>query len=185
MANTSTQNLLAGDLEHNENKYLSFFLGEETFAVSILQVKEIIEYGDVRPVPMMPEFIRGAINLRGHVVPIVDLSLRLGNDKIELSRRTCIIIVELIVGEEHLDVGLIVDAVSKVLDVDTSTIERAPSFGGQINTDFIEGMGKCDDQFVIVLNVRKILTMDDLKVLATAQNLGIDAGSEQQAMTSE
>lgn len=181
MASTSMQNLLAGDLDHNENKFLSFFLGQETFAVSILQVKEIIEYGDVRPVPMMPEFIRGAINLRGHVVPIVDLSLRLGNDKIELSRRTCIIIVELIVGEEHMDVGLIVDAVSKVLDIDTNTIERAPSFGGQINTDFIEGMGKCDEQFVIVLNVSKILSMADLKVLATAQNLGAESSSQEVA----
>ncbi len=171
MANNNTQNLLASDMDHNENKFLSFFLGDETFAVSILQVKEIIEYGEVRPVPMMPEFIRGAINLRGHVVPIVDLSLRLGNDKIELSRRTCIIIVELTVGEEHMDVGLIVDAVSKVLDIDTSAIEKAPSFGGQINTDFIEGMGKCDEQFVILLNVSKILSLDDLKVLADAQNL--------------
>lgn len=89
-----------------------------------------------------------------------------------MSRRTCIIIVELQVGEDHLDVGLIVDAVSKVLDIDGSTIERAPSFGGQINTDFIRGMGKSDDQFVIILNVAKILTMDDLKVLAAAQNLG-------------
>lgn len=168
----STQHLLSGDQDHNENKYLSFFLGDETFAVSILEVKEIIEYGEVRPVPMMPEFIRGAINLRGHVVPVVDLSLRLGNKKIEMNRRTCIIIVELQVGNAHLDVGLIVDAVSKVLDIDSSTIERAPSFGGQINTDFIAGMGKCDEQFVIILNVEKILTLDDLKILAAAQNLG-------------
>jgi purine-binding chemotaxis protein CheW len=171
MAMSSTQKLLMGNIDaNNTDKYLSFVVGDETYAISILKVKEILEYGGVTPVPMMPKFLRGAINLRGHVVPVVDLAMRLCGEKTNPSRRTCIVIVELKLDESSMDVGLMVDAVSSVQDIDSGNIEEAPSFGGKIDTDYIHGMGKTEDSFVILLNVDRILSMEDIEKLSTAAN---------------
>ena len=181
MVTSSTQKLLMGNADaNNTNKYLSFVVGEETYAISILKVKEILEYGGVTPVPMMPKFLRGAINLRGHVVPVVDLAMRLCGEKTEPSRRTCIIIVELKLDASSMDVGLMVDLVSSVQDIDSGNIESAPSFGGKINTDYISGMGKTEDSFVILLNVDRILSMEDLEKLSVAAEEPV-ADDEQEA----
>ena len=148
-----------------QQQYLTFVLGGEMFAIGILCVKEIIEYGDLTVVPMMPECIRGVINLRGAVVPVVDLACRFGRRSTELTRRTCIVIVEVEGEGERQDIGVIVDAVSEVLEIQDSQIEPAPAFGARIRTDFIHGMGKLDGKFVIILNVNTGLSPDDLALL--------------------
>lgn len=147
-------------------QYLTFLLGGEMFAVGILNVKEIIEYGSVTGIPMMPPFIRGVINLRGAVVPVIDLSSRFGNQQSQVSRRTCIVIVEVSEGEERQDIGIVVDAVSEVLEIPRSEIEPPPAFGAKIRADFITGMGKVGGRFVIILNVSQVLSVEEISLLS-------------------
>lgn len=147
-------------------QYLTFLLGGEMFAVGILNVKEIIEYGTVTGIPMMPPFIRGVINLRGAVVPVIDLSSRFGNHPSEVSRRTCIVIVEVSEGDERQDIGIVVDAVSEVLEIPRTEIEPPPTFGAKIRADFITGMGKVGGRFVIILNVSQVLSVEEISLLS-------------------
>jgi purine-binding chemotaxis protein CheW len=149
-----------------QQQYLTFMLGGEMFAIGILRIKEIIEYGSLTTVPMMPAFIRGVINLRGAVVPVVDLSARFGRRASEVTRRSCIVIVEASNGEERQDIGVVVDSVSEVLEIPGTEIEPAPSFGARIRTDFIDGMGKVGGKFVIILHVDRVLSVDEMAVLA-------------------
>jgi purine-binding chemotaxis protein CheW len=150
-----------------EAQYLTFMLGSEMFAIGILGIKEILEYGNLTSVPMMPAFVRGVINLRGAVVPVVDLSARFGRHNSEVTRRSCIVIIEARSEEgDSQDVGLMVDAVSAVLEIPTSEIEPAPSFGAKIRADFISGMAKVNDKFVIVLNVDRVLSVDEMARLS-------------------
>jgi purine-binding chemotaxis protein CheW len=148
-----------------DHQYLIFTLGNESFAIGILRVKEIIEYGQLTEVPMMPDVVRGVINLRGSVVPVVDLAIRFWKRQTEVGRRSCIVIVELAQGENGRVMGIIVDAVNKVTEIPRSEIEPAPSFGSKIRTDFIEGMGKIDDRFVIILNAGRVLSLDELAAI--------------------
>ncbi|MCF8179087.1 MAG: chemotaxis protein CheW [Sulfuritalea sp.] len=148
-------------------QYLTFQLGGEMYAVGILNVKEIIEYGSLTEIPMMPAFIRGVINLRGAVVPVIDLAARFGGRQTESSRRTCIVIIELTTADEHHDIGVVVDAVSEVLEVSKADIEPPPSFGARIRADFIAGMGKIANKFVILLDIQKVLSVDEIASLAT------------------
>jgi len=148
------------------NKYLSFRLGKQIFGASILSVQEIIEYEEVTPVPMMPDFICGVINLRDHVVPVVDLAKRLGNEGVQVNRRTCIVIVEIYMDDTELEVGLIVDAVSDVVDLTDKEIEVTPSFGGKLRTDFIKSMAKCDGRLFILLDLQRLLSFDDFANLS-------------------
>ncbi len=153
------------------SKFLLFALGADTYAVNIQRVKEIIEVGDITPVPMMPAFIRGALNLRGRVVPVVDLAVRLEAASRGQAVRGCIVIIELELGGRTFDAGLVVDAVSSVRDIDPRDIEAAPSFGGKIRTDFIEGMGKVDDdRFIVLLAIDRVLSMDDLETLSQVRH---------------
>jgi purine-binding chemotaxis protein CheW len=152
-----------------QSQYLTFLLGGELFAIGILAVKEIIEYGQLTSVPMMPACIRGVINLRGAVVPVIDLSARFGREPTALTRRTCIVIAEVQVEQERLTVGVIVDAVNEVLDITPADIEPAPSFGARLRTDFITGMGKVGSKFVVILNVDRVLSLEDLAALVNAQ----------------
>ncbi|MDD5248153.1 MAG: chemotaxis protein CheW [Rhodocyclaceae bacterium] len=152
------------------HQYLTFTLSGEMFAVGILNVKEIIEYGTLTEIPMMPPFIRGVINLRGRVVPVIDLSARFGGRQSEIGKRTCIVIVELAAGEQR-ELGIIVDAVSEVLEIPRNEIEPPPSFGAKIRADFIAGMGKVNGKFVIILKIDRALSSDDLAALTT-----LDAG---------
>jgi purine-binding chemotaxis protein CheW len=148
-----------------QTQYLTFMLDKEVFAIGILAIKEIIEYHDVTVVPMMPEWIRGVINLRGAVVPVMDLSARFGRRSAEVTKRTCIVIVEIEVDGERQDVGVIVDAVNQVLDIPASEVEPPPPFGAKIRTDFIHGMGKVAGKFVILLNVNHVLSMDEMRTV--------------------
>jgi purine-binding chemotaxis protein CheW len=150
------------------SQYLTFALGGEMFAVGILNVKEIIEYGNLTEIPMMPAFIRGVINLRGSVVPVIDLAARFGGKPTELGRRTCIVIVEVQDDDARHDIGVVVDAVSEVLDIPGSEIEPPPSFGARIRADFIFGMGKVQGKFVIILNINRVLSVEEIAQLTGA-----------------
>ncbi len=152
-------------VDNAPQQYLTFTLGGEMFAVAILNVKEIIEYGTVTEIPMMPGFIRGVINLRGAVVPVIDLSCRFGGKTTEVARRTCIVIVELNEGDIKQDIGVMVDAVSEVLEIAQAEIEPPPSFGAKIRTDFISGMGKVNGKFVILLDVARVLSVEEIAML--------------------
>ena len=148
-----------------QKQYLTFMLGGEMFAIAILGIKEIIEYEGLTEVPMMPECIRGVINLRGSVVPVMDLSSRFGKNITAVTKRTCIIIVEIEGEGDRQDMGIVVDAVNAVLEIPSSEIEPGPEFGAKIRTDFIEGMGKVNGKFVIILNVNQVLSVDELGAL--------------------
>jgi purine-binding chemotaxis protein CheW len=148
------------------HQYLTFTLGSEMFAVGILNVKEIIEYGNLTEIPMMPSFIRGVINLRGAVVPVVDLAARFGGKISAVQRRTCIVIVEVTQEDAKHDIGIMVDAVSEVLEIGVKDIEPSPSFGARIRADFIAGMGKVGGKFVIILQIDRVLSVDEMALLA-------------------
>lgn len=152
-----------------EAQYLTFMLGGEMFAIGILGIKEIIEYGSLTVVPMMPAFLRGVINLRGAVVPVVDLSARFGRQNSAITRRSCVIIIEANSEDgQPQDIGLLVDNVSAVLEIPASQIEPPPNFGARIRADFISGMAKVDGKFVIVLEVDRVLSIDEMSSLAEA-----------------
>jgi len=147
-------------------QYLTFMLAGEVFAIGILAVKEIIEYHSLTVVPMMPDCVRGVINLRGAVVPVMDLLARFGRPSSEVTKRTCIVIVEVQTEQDSQVIGVIVDAVNEVLDIAPSDIEPAPAFGARIRTDFIHGMGKVKGKFVILLNANHVLSLDEISQLA-------------------
>lgn len=164
-------------VEQEQQQFLTFLLGGEPFAISILVVKEIIEYGNLTAVPMMPDFIRGVINLRGQVLPVVDLSARFGRAQAEVARRTCVIIVEMDNDGERQDVGVVVDSVSEVMDIPADIIQPAPAFGAKIRADFISGMVEIEGRFVIILNVDRVLSIDEMAVLASLEEAGEGEGT--------
>jgi purine-binding chemotaxis protein CheW len=153
---------------HDQNQYLTFMLSREMFAIPILCIKEILEYEAPTDVPMMPAFVRGIVNLRGAVVPVIDLAQRFGRDSSALTKKTCIVIVEMCIGQEAHVFGIVVDAVSEVLEIPDSEIEAAPTFGASVRTDFIDGMGKINARFVIILNVNAALSVDDMTTVAAS-----------------
>ncbi|WP_404362965.1 chemotaxis protein CheW [Marinobacter sp.] len=163
------------DASGDQHQYLTFQIGKEMFAVGILHIREIIEFGNLTTVPMMPGFVRGVINLRGSVVPVIDLAARFGRGESAINRRSCIVILEVeSSGDENNDgheslqeVGVIVDAVSEVLEIPPTEIEPAPSFGARIRSDFIAGMGKVQGRFVIMLNVQNALNVQEMAELAS------------------
>ena len=157
------------------HQYLTFTLGSEMFAVGILNVKEIIEYGNLTEIPMMPPFIRGVINLRGAVVPVVDLAARFGGKISAVQRRTCIVIVEVRQEDAKHDIGIMVDAVSEVLEIQAKDIEPPPSFGAKIRADFIAGMGKVAGKFVIILQIDRVLSVDEMALLANVAEASPEA----------
>ena len=140
------------------NQYLTFFIRDEEYAVEILRVKEIIEFEHVTRVPTTPAHVRGVINLRGAVLPVVDLSAKFGNAETELTRTTCIIVVETRLNDELLTIGVVSSAVSEVVDIADSAIEPAPSFGTGVSVDFLTGMGKLDGRLVLILDIDRVLS---------------------------
>lgn len=153
-------------------QHLSFRVRDARYALPIDLVREIIEYGQVTTVPMMPVFIHGVINLRGNVVPVMDLAARFGQDLSVPNKRTCIVIIELDLDEQHQRIGLVVDAVDAVLDIEPDQVEQAPPFGAGIRTDFIAGMARDDRGFTIILDVRRVLSLEDIRQLSLAQQAG-------------
>ena len=157
-----------------QTQFLTFLLAEESYAVSILRVREIIEYEIVTRVPNMPPSIRGVINLRGAVVPVVDLAVRFGLRDCSVTKRTCVIIVEVEVGKERLVIGLMADAVSQVIDLPPADIEPPPAFGTSVRVDFLEGLGKIGKKFVLILDLDRALSSTDLLSVAEAQNTALN-----------
>ena len=159
-----------GSSAEQEAQYLTFMLGGEMFAMGILAVKEIIEFNNLTSVPMMPPFVRGVINVRGAVVPVIDLAARFGGQLSAVTRRTCIVIIEANAADgDKQDIGVMVDAVSAVLEIAGSEIEPPPSFGAKIRVDFISGMAKVNGRFVIVLNIDKVLSVDEMMMLSRVE----------------
>ena len=156
-----------------EKQYLTFMLGGEMFSISILCIKEIIWYANLTEVPMMPACIRGVINLRGAVVPVMDLSNRFGKPSTPVSKSTCIVIIEVQTDMEgeHQNMGVVVDSVQAVLEIPTSEIEPEPSFGTKIRSDFIEGIAKVNGKFVILLNVNRVLSTQEISQMGQAAEL--------------
>lgn len=154
-------------------QYLTFLVGSELFAIGIVDIKEIIEYREPTSVPMMPSYLRGVINLRGRVVPVIDLLVRFGRDSTDVSRRTCIVILEIYHNDEQQYLGVVVDAVKAVLDIADADIEPPPSFGARLRSDFVSGMGKIDGAFVVILDIEHVLSIDELSMLSEIGDPGL------------
>jgi len=146
-------------------QFLTLTLGQELFALPIEHIREIIEFGGLTEIPLMPPFLRGVINLRGAVVPVIDLAVRFGREATAIAKRTCIVIVEVAQGERMQLLGIIVDAVNEVLAVEGHQLENRPAFGAGIRADFIAGILKQNEQFIIVLDIPQVLSLDELAEL--------------------
>ena len=154
----SNDNLASMDV----TQFLTFQLNEDSYGIDILSIKEIVDHGSVTKVPMMPDFIAGVINLRGNVVPVVDLALRFSQQPSLRTSRSSILILEHQYEEQKLEIGITVDVVNEVLDILAGDIEQAPSFGTKIRTDFIAGMGKLNKKLLVLLNIETILKVTEL-----------------------
>ncbi len=150
-------------------QYLTFKLDDEVFALDISKVREVLDFTTVTKVPRTPEFMRGVINLRGSVVPVVDLRLKFGMTKTEKTVNTCIIIVEVNVDNETAILGALADSVQEVMDLEPDHIEPAPKIGTKLRTDFINGMGKQNDRFVIILNIDKVFSTEEIALVQETQ----------------
>jgi len=146
-------------------QYLTFLLGAEMFAIGILVVKEIIEYNGVTPVPQMPPCISGVINLRGAAVPVLNLARRLDREPTPVSKRTCIIVLEIAREQDAFVIGVLVDAVSAVIDIAAADIEPAPTFGSAVRAELLQGIGKVRDRFVLLLNVQHVVSAQEIAAL--------------------
>jgi purine-binding chemotaxis protein CheW len=149
-------------MSDKEGKYLTFTLANEDYGIGILKIKEIIGMMPITKVPRCPEFVTGVINLRGKVIPVLDLRMRFGVDAAEYTERTCIVVVEVDSGSGTLMVGLIVDSVSEVLNIKAEDIEKTPDFGAKVDTDYILGMAKMSGGVKILLNIDRSLNVEDI-----------------------
>ena len=150
-----------GETEES-TQYLTFNLADEVFAVDVGRVREILEITTITKVPQTPDFMRGVINLRGSVVPVIDLRLKFGMSESERTVNTCIIVVEVAMDDETIVLGCLADSVSEVIEMEADQIEAAPHIGTRLNTDFIKGMGKHNDRFVMILNIDKVFSAIEL-----------------------
>ncbi|MDH5232991.1 MAG: chemotaxis protein CheW [Gammaproteobacteria bacterium] len=177
MANTAEdiKKVLSEISEDNEtldasHQYLSFLVDSELYAFSVLDIKEIIEYTTITRIPMTPKHVRGVTNLRGNVVPIIDLAARLDKASSDVTKRTCVIITEIQAESAKIDIGVVIDAINEVFALRQENIEPAPSFGAGIRPEFISGMGKVNDSFVVLLNTEKVLNLEELSELVREQS---------------
>ncbi len=146
-------------------KYLTYTLGQEEYGVGILQVKEIIGMMPITPVPQTPNFVKGVINLRGKIIPVVDLRLKFGMEERAYEDRTSIIVVEIRTRKASIPIGVVVDSVSEVLNIKNEDIEDTPKFGTTVNTDYILGMAKSEDGVKILLDIDKVLSVEDMAAI--------------------
>ena len=161
-------------MSESTNQCLTFTLGDEVFALDIASVREVLEYTTITKVPRTPEAIRGVINLRGRAVPVVDVRLKFGMPETQRTVNTCIIIVEVRLGDEDTVLGALADSVKEVMDIEPKDIEPAPKMGTSIKADFIRGIGKQGDDFIILLDIDRVFTEDELSV---AEVVGEDSQS--------
>jgi purine-binding chemotaxis protein CheW len=163
---TATINQAVKSMGDREGKYLTFTLAEEEYGIGILKIKEIIGIMPVTTVPQTPDFVKGVVNLRGKVIPVMDLRLRFGMDAIDYTERTCIIVVEIAGSAGTIQIGIVVDSVSEVLNIKGEEIEDTPTFGAKLNTDYILGMAKLEDSVKILLDINQVLNPEEVVVLA-------------------
>jgi len=150
-----------------QTQYLTFLVGDEEYGVGILQAKEIIEYDTVTTVPNAPRFIRGVINLRGSVVPVVDLAVKFGRHPSPVTRRSCIVVVEVQRDGQRTVMGIAADRVSQVAELMPGAIEPPPDFGTGVRSDWLHGLGRSDKRFILLLNTDRVLTTDEQQALPT------------------
>lgn len=162
----------------SDNQFLSFRLGNEEYGVEILRVREIIGIIDITSLPQTPDYVKGVVNLRGKIIPVIELRRKFGLPSIEFDEATCIIVVEVALADDQFQVGVIVDTVSEVLPIPPDDIEPAPRFGDSLNTDVIQGMGKTKDRVVILLDLDKVLTGTATELRSS---LTAESGAEREA----
>jgi purine-binding chemotaxis protein CheW len=155
-------------------QYLTFKLSHEVFAVEVAKVREILEYINITKVPKTPEFMRGVINVRGSVVPVLDLRLKFGMTKTEQSVNTCIIVLEIDFEGDTTILGALADSVQEVIELEPNQIEPAPKIGTQLRTEFIKGIGKRDNEFIMILDIDKVFSMEDLTIVTEAGSIAED-----------
>ncbi len=147
------------------NQYLTFKLDTDLFAVDVSQAREVLDFSEVTRVPQTPDYMLGVINLRGSVVPVINLRRKFGMTEAERTVDTCIIVLDINIHDETVVVGIVADAVQEVLDLDAGQIEPPPRLGTRLNTEFIKGMGSLDDQFIILLDINRVFTVEELAVI--------------------
>ncbi|MBU2621850.1 MAG: chemotaxis protein CheW [Proteobacteria bacterium] len=157
-----------GVMSDREGKYLTFALAGEEYGISILKIKEIIGMMPITTIPQTPQFVKGVINLRGKVIPVVDLRLRFGMERINYTERTCIIVVEISGGSGTVMIGIVVDSVSEVLNIKGGDIEETPTFGTKLETDYILGMAKAQGGVKILLDIDRVLSRDEVTLMEKA-----------------
>jgi purine-binding chemotaxis protein CheW len=165
-----------------QTQYLTFNIAGEEYAVEILQVKEIIEYDMVTRVPSTPAWIRGVINLRGKVVPVIDLAIKFGLAATEVTKWTCIVIAEVELEGEPTVMGMLVDSVSQVIDLPPEEIEQPPSFGNQVRVDYLVGMGKIGSRFALILDIDRVLSATEMLAVASVQTRPIGEPEHEQTL---
>jgi purine-binding chemotaxis protein CheW len=151
--------------EITSDQHLTFVLSDEEFAIPVMTIKEIIQYGHLTNVPMVPDFIQGVVNLRGNVVPVISLSSKFGLNVKDIDKRTCIIIMDANIDGEAIVMGIVVDKVLQVIEIPEGNIEPPPTLGATIRTDFIKGMGKLDDSFIIILDIVQVLSAEEIAIM--------------------
>jgi purine-binding chemotaxis protein CheW len=157
------------------HQYLTFKLDEEVFSLTITKVREVLDYTEITRVPKTPDFMRGVINVRGGVVPVVDLRVKFGMPPTPRTVNTCIIIVEVAMDEDTTVLGVLADQVEEVLEIAPQSIEAAPRIGTRLRTDFIQGMGKRDEEFIIILDIDKVFSGEELSVVQGAEEETVGA----------
>jgi purine-binding chemotaxis protein CheW len=151
-------------------QYLTFKLGNEIFAIDVAKVREVLDFTKITEIPRTPEFMSGVINLRGSVVPVVDLRLCFEMTKTERTRNTCIVVVEVLLDKESLVIGALADSVEEVIDLEPDQIQPPPKIGTQISTEFIKGMGKRDTEFIMILDIDRVFSSEDLMAVRGAES---------------
>jgi purine-binding chemotaxis protein CheW len=147
------------------DQYLSFTIGDEIYALDIMKVREVLVYTKITKVPCTPAYMLGVINLRGSIVPVIDISLKFGMMNNEKITRKCIIIIEVIIENEELIIGALVDSVQEVFELEKTQIEPPPKFATTLHSEFITGMGKYDDKLIIILDINKMFSSEELSLL--------------------
>jgi purine-binding chemotaxis protein CheW len=159
--------------------YLTFTLGEEVFAVDVQKVREVLDFTSITKVPRTPDFMRGVINLRGSVVPVIDMRLKFGMEGTEEAVDTCVIVMEVSLDDETTVIGALADSVKEVFDLDPEQIEPPPRIGTSLNTEFIHGMGKHNEQFIIILDINRVFSADELILVGASGMQPAEAGEEE------
>ena len=165
---TATMDQAVKAVSEKEEKYLTFVLAAEEYGIGILKIKEIIGMMPITTVPQTPEFVKGVINLRGKVIPVVDLRLRFGMEAMDYTERTCIIVVEIEGSAGTVQIGIVVDSVSEVLNIKVENIEETPTFGTKLNTEYISGMAKMEGGVKILLDIDRVLSANEISLLEQA-----------------